>query len=102
MLCCQVSVGVVVLTEFLDKFIAPVIASVVGAFVLLIRKVLVNEAAINLLQQEAIAREQRRQEESDAMEKRRTEEKEALRELSREIKADLKDMRNEIKELYKH
>jgi uncharacterized membrane protein (DUF106 family) len=90
------------LGEFLDRFITPIIGAIVAAFVLLIRKVLVNEEAIKLLQQEAAGRERRRQEEADSVEKRRLEERDALRELSREIKADLKDMRQEIKELYKH
>ncbi len=72
--------------EWLDKLIAAVIASVVAAFVLLIRKVLVNEEAIKLLQQDAEARETRRQEE---------------REIFKELKDDLKDIRQELKDLYR-
>lgn len=72
--------------DWLDKFIMPIVAAIVSAFVLLIRKVLVNEEAIKLLQQDAEARETRRQEE---------------REVFKELKADLKDIRQELKDLYR-
>jgi len=73
--------------EFVDKFITPVIVAIVSAFVMLIRKVLVNEEAIKLLQQEAKDRESRRVEE---------------RELLKEMKVELKDMRQELKDIYRY
>ena len=73
--------------EFVDKFITPVIVAIVSAFVMLIRKVLVNEAAIQLLQQDAKERESRRVEE---------------RELLKELKVDLKDIRQELKDIYRY
>ena len=74
------------INDVIDKFIIPVVAAIVSAFVLLIRKVLVNEEAIKLLQQEAKAREDRRLEE---------------REILRELKAELKEVRQGLQEMYR-